>query len=370
MSQTNTHTKCVTISTNLAHTLINAMNTDTECLDNKTIEVASVSFDDSFAAHIAIKTKQKKDANQNPLYMIAELYKDEQMVYCQTSNSFKTKWNLTHKNEIYQLYLTWDEIEPAKEEPPLHVFFDMDNTLSQLTGELDKKYQGKRPIDTEEHYFRQLKPNPNMKQLVQKLDCTQNVTQYVITHTTEHDAKRATEHMYDKYVWRLKHYPEFKTENVIFIPNQSVSKADAVKLLFNRELTPQDILIDDYNDNLIAWRNAGGTAIKLCNGQNNPDSYDGPKFLCHTENTSVNEYLTILVNSIKCEKIINLQDSRGFILNTFCIKNYNKNFDKLLDKLLDSYQFSNLELTAYIHPKIKSAGYVLEEIPTIDVTVP
>lgn len=52
-----------------------------------------------------------------------------------------------------------------------------------------------------------------------------------------------------------------------------------------------DILIDDYNNNLIEWENAGGTSIKYCNGINSPESWKG---LCITENMTSEQIVQFL----------------------------------------------------------------------------
>lgn len=35
------------------------------------------------------------------------------------------------------------------------------------------------------------------------------------------------------------------------------------------------VLVDDFNENLQAWRDAGGVAVKYANGKNNPSSWPG-----------------------------------------------------------------------------------------------
>lgn len=60
----------------------------------------------------------------------------------------------------------------------------------------------------------------------------------------------------------------------------------------NRELSRKDILIDDYNKNLQEWENAGGTAVKYCNGINSSDTWKG---FCITENMTENEIVNFLI---------------------------------------------------------------------------
>jgi hypothetical protein len=57
----------------------------------------------------------------------------------------------------------------------------------------------------------------------------------------------------------------------------SKSKHSAITQLKGIELSKKDILVDDYNPNLLAWEVAGGTAVKYLNGINSPDSWYGYK---------------------------------------------------------------------------------------------
>lgn len=76
----------------------------------------------------------------------------------------------------------------------------------------------------------------------------------------------------DKIAWLKAHGIE--TDHCIIT---SLPKTTAVKRHFKiRDIPKNMVLIDDYNENLVEWQSAGGTACKFCNGDNNPDSFDGP----------------------------------------------------------------------------------------------
>lgn len=58
------------------------------------------------------------------------------------------------------------------------------------------------------------------------------------------------------------------------------------------KLQRTDILIDDYNKNLEAWEENGGTAVKYCNGLNSPDSWEG---FCITPKMTDDEIVEFLL---------------------------------------------------------------------------
>lgn len=75
----------------------------------------------------------------------------------------------------------------------------------------------------------------------------------------------------DKLKWLKK---RGITENIIITAG---SKVDAACDYFGIEHLTQDfILVDDFNENLTEWANAGGCAVKFLNGKNDPASYAGP----------------------------------------------------------------------------------------------
>jgi len=59
---------------------------------------------------------------------------------------------------------------------------------------------------------------------------------------------------------------------VIFVSEEK-KKSDAIGR--KAQLQSTDILIDDYNKNLVEWQRAGGTALKFLNGQNDPKTWSG-----------------------------------------------------------------------------------------------
>ena len=87
----------------------------------------------------------------------------------------------------------------------------------------------------------------------------------------------ASEHKIDKGIWllRLSNDNELPCIPLLFAQQGITSKPEEATKLLKRDLTPADILIDDFNSNLTAWHEAGGTAIKWLNGLNASTSWDG-----------------------------------------------------------------------------------------------
>ena len=82
------------------------------------------------------------------------------------------------------------------------------------------------------------------------------------------------EHFHDKIPWARTWLPYLDIDAILI---SVTSKRDAVEYIQNHQLSSNDILIDDYNKNLVDWQTHGGISVKYCNGQNNPESFTGPK---------------------------------------------------------------------------------------------
>ena len=102
----------------------------------------------------------------------------------------------------------------------------------------------------------------------------------------------ADEHKLDKKIWTSEKMP-FLDINTQFYAIQMPKYVKAQQLL-NRELRKTDILISDYNKDLIPWEKAGGTGIKYLNGQNNPDSFTGAKITLDMTPTQIKSFIMSL----------------------------------------------------------------------------
>ncbi len=171
----------------------------------------------------------------------------------------------------------------------VNFYFDMDGVLALYDR---KAYEGDNPIFMRPggHYFRDLPYDAVAFALFNYLNEHAkefNASVYILTSVP--GGNIFNEHFHDKIIWLQKNFPNIRIEQVLF---SVTNKNDTVKYIKNRSLQARDILIDDYNNNLVQWQKSGGTAIKFCNGINNPDSFNGPK--CNTKPSFRNTLTEIL----------------------------------------------------------------------------
>lgn len=101
----------------------------------------------------------------------------------------------------------------------------------------------------------------------------------------------ANEHMIDKKIWTSKKMPFLDINNQFYAIQ--MPKYIKAKEILGRNLVKTDILISDYNNDLIPWENAGGTGIKYLNGQNSAGSFDGAKI---TEDMTPQDIKNFIIN--------------------------------------------------------------------------
>lgn len=156
-------------------------------------------------------------------------------------------------------------------------------------------YKGENPLYMQPgaHYFRNLPPDRNALALIDRLYCRSRYTGDNISTLTSIPMNGLifNEHLHDKILWNQDWVPYMSIENVLVSVTSTYSKRDVAEFINNRKLTKDDILIDDYNKNLIEWQMGGGTSVKYCNGINSPESFDGP---CIHHTDSVDKMLYTL----------------------------------------------------------------------------
>lgn len=134
------------------------------------------------------------------------------------------------------------------------IFVDIDGTLAVFTpvNKIETLY--------EEGYFRNLEPHKNtIAGLKMFMKDNPEIEVYILSSVLA-DSPYALD---EKQAWLDQYLPEINREHRIF-PPCGAEKADYVP----GKMKSTDILLDDYSKNLIAWKNNGGTGLKLMNGIN------------------------------------------------------------------------------------------------------
>lgn len=173
-------------------------------------------------------------------------------------------------------------------------YFDMDGVVVEynigaFTGD-DPLYLQKNA-----HYFRDLEPDYRMLEVIDTMFKRSRYSGdhiYLLTSIPMNGAI-FNEHFHDKITWINKWLPYLDINSILI---SVTSKRDAVEYIQNHQLSEKDILIDDYNKNLMDWQKNGGVSVKYCNGINTPESFDGIR-VYHT--WSAEEILSALENISK-----------------------------------------------------------------------
>ena len=154
-------------------------------------------------------------------------------------------------------------------------YFDMDGVVAEYKKEA---YTGEDPLwlRKNQHYFRDLNPDRKMLEVIDRMHQRSRYTGDRIFLLTSIPMNGAifNEHFHDKISWAGTWLPYLGIDAILI---SVTSKRDAVEYIQNHQLSSNDILIDDYNKNLVDWQTHGGISVKYCNGQNNPESFMGPK---------------------------------------------------------------------------------------------
>jgi hypothetical protein len=161
----------------------------------------------------------------------------------------------------------------------LDCYIDMDGVIAQYDR---SAYTGPNPrwLDPDAHYFAHVKPDDKMVDVVVKLtnmlaDRSRNNIHITSCHFLSSLAKQGsimTVQYKDKCEW-LDNCVGIHMSSLL-IPSLT-GKRHTVESRYDGKLSAKDVLIDDFNQNLLEWQKAGGTAIKYLNGQNDKDSFDG-----------------------------------------------------------------------------------------------
>lgn len=121
------------------------------------------------------------------------------------------------------------------------------------------------------HYFMQLEKDERIIQAYQDLQ-QKNLPVCVLTNLTDiHPLYE--EHQSDKSQWTKNAMPFLDMQKQFFTIH--VPKWQYAMERLKRPLCKTDILVSDYNNDLIPWEQAGGTGVKYLNGINSDESFKG-----------------------------------------------------------------------------------------------
>ena len=123
------------------------------------------------------------------------------------------------------------------------------------------------------HYFKTLKPDTKIITAYELLN--KKVPFHILTNVLTNPETLASEHISDKIEWTHEHVP-FIDMNTQFSAIQ-IPKYKFAQRLLGRPLCKKDILVSDFNNDLIPWENAGGCGVKYLNGLNSEESFSGYK---------------------------------------------------------------------------------------------
>ncbi len=148
---------------------------------------------------------------------------------------------------------TLQAIERDVSETP-SVYIDIDGTLAKWNPNATME----EIFDPQNHYFAKVEPEQFVIDLAYQLYL--DGVDVCIISAADKDT------IPDKYEWLKKNLPFIEDDNIFFAP------LGADKTQFIKGNADISVLIDDYNPNLRAWKEAGGHAIKMLNGINSSHS--------------------------------------------------------------------------------------------------
>ena len=132
----------------------------------------------------------------------------------------------------------------------IKLFLDMDGTLAKF----NSKRNALQRFATEEGFFASLKPFKNIEK-VNELALRTDIEVYIISATPNSQADN------DKMIWLEKYLNNIKKENICFC-RIGTNKAKEIKRQLNIDIDNNCLLLDDYTNNLIEWKNCNGIGIK------------------------------------------------------------------------------------------------------------
>lgn len=162
----------------------------------------------------------------------------------------------------------------------INIYIGIDGVLSKYDSRVHDMNKDKSKFDySKDRFFQNAEVDAKMVDVAKKLlgiiygDKKQiNISVLNFVSSISNKSSDALLQCQDKTEWLLTNVTIAMDSK--FVPS-TTKKADVISTRLGRKLTPRDILIDDFNEELNAWSEAGGTAIKYVNDVNTKESYNG-----------------------------------------------------------------------------------------------
>ncbi len=141
-------------------------------------------------------------------------------------------------------------------------FFDMDGVLAEYKNGCDESDLAQKG------YFRNLAPEENMvKALSMLLEDSERLGIRLCVLTKVYPSLFPCS-LREKEEWRREYLPDLFDSEFIMVNGEECEKSEAISALLGAGLNEDYFLIDDYNQNLAEWAEAGGTPVKYVNAIN------------------------------------------------------------------------------------------------------
>lgn len=137
------------------------------------------------------------------------------------------------------------------------VYFDMDGTLTEW-----------RTVGSEEElyrkgYFLSLRPQEGVIESARRLQ--ESGSEIYILSCVLSDSPYALK---EKKAWLLRYLPFVPRSHWIFVPYGQKKSQAVCRAMDLKNLSENEVLVDDYSENLREWAGEHGTGIKMMNGCN------------------------------------------------------------------------------------------------------
>lgn len=169
------------------------------------------------------------------------------------------------------------------------IWFDMDGVMAKYDTDMYIAPPGQTPVYLTPggHGFRHLSPDDRALSLLRALHETDEYVIFGLTNLPT-SGTLYLEGYEDKRIWFREQVPDLAEQiPIIGITSDKRSFVSTIQKRFRNNLTPNDILVDDYKTNLQTWAKAGGLAFKYCNGINSPNAGKIPGILDLDETMTV-----------------------------------------------------------------------------------